>query len=117
MMPPSAFTAARLAARHHIQARLLRWDGAAHVRVTRVFKGDLKRGDRLSLTVNVAHDGPALRVAAPNTGAAPGLGLPPKSRTGLVLSILFPICSEHHGPDLRSENRQEPFNNGKISGG
>ena len=56
MLPPGFFMEARQMAEHFVQARVLDWDGRLSVRVTQVFRGGLRRGDRLSLTVNIASD-------------------------------------------------------------
>lgn len=58
MLPPSFFTEARMRAPHFIQARVLGWNGMLTVRVTRVFRGTIKRGDQLALCVSVAADAP-----------------------------------------------------------
>jgi hypothetical protein len=62
MLPPSFFTEARMRAQHFVQARVLGWNGLLDVRVTRVFRGNLKRGDRLALLVSVAASDSPLRL-------------------------------------------------------
>lgn len=64
MLPPDFFTQARMNAPHFIQGRVLGWDGQLAVRVTRVFRGTLRRGARLSLLVSVRGDAP-LRAGDP----------------------------------------------------
>jgi len=68
MLPPGFFTEARMRAPHFIQARVLSWTGVLNVRVTRVFRGDLNRGDRLALSVSIAADAP-LRLGDPTLWA------------------------------------------------
>lgn len=58
MLPPDFFNQGRMRAQHFIQAKVLTWNGRLEVKVTRVFRGDLKRGDRLSLFVSIAGDIP-----------------------------------------------------------
>jgi hypothetical protein len=58
MMPPTFFTKVRMGAAHHLQARILDWNGRLSVRVIRVFRGGLKRGSRLSLSISVRPDCP-----------------------------------------------------------
>jgi len=58
MLPPGFFTEARMRAPHFIQARVQSWTGLLNVRVTRVFRGNLRRGDQLALFVSVACDSP-----------------------------------------------------------
>ncbi|MEO8753558.1 MAG: hypothetical protein ABI624_12855 [Casimicrobiaceae bacterium] len=64
MLPPGFFTEARMRAPHFIQARVLSWTGVLNVRVTRVFRGNLRRGDQLALVVSIAGDEP-LRLGDP----------------------------------------------------
>jgi hypothetical protein len=68
MLPPGFFTDKRMSAPHFIQARVLGWDGVLHVKITRVFRGDLRRGDRLDLAVSIANDAP-LRLGDPTLWA------------------------------------------------
>jgi hypothetical protein len=59
MMAPSVYRDARLRAAHHVQAKIIRRrDGVLDVEIARVFKGALQAGDRLTLHVSVAGDGP-----------------------------------------------------------
>jgi hypothetical protein len=74
VLPPAFFTDARMAARHFVQARILRfiskstlsvpqpltgtWRAQLDVQVTRVFRGDLPRGARLTFWVAIYGDGP-----------------------------------------------------------
>jgi hypothetical protein len=53
MLPPDFFRDARMAAPHFIQARVLGWTGLLNIKVTRVFRGDLKRGAQLTLRVHI----------------------------------------------------------------
>jgi hypothetical protein len=54
MMSPVYFREARMTAAHHILARIVRRDGGRiGVRVVRVYRGDLKRGAKLTLIVSI----------------------------------------------------------------
>jgi hypothetical protein len=59
MLPPSFFTDARRRAPHFVSARVIGWNGLLDVRVARVFRGSLRRGDRLALAVSLGIDRPA----------------------------------------------------------
>jgi hypothetical protein len=69
MLPPGFFTEKRMCAPHFVQARVLSWNGSLNVRVTRIFRGNLRRGDKLALSVGIAAADSPLRLGDPTLWA------------------------------------------------
>jgi hypothetical protein len=59
MMAPIYFREARMQAAHHIQGKIVRWlPGRVQVKITAVYRGNLRRGDILTLHVSVQSEEP-----------------------------------------------------------
>jgi hypothetical protein len=59
MMAPRYYRDARLEARDHIQGRIVdRRDSVLHVKVEKVFRGNLRVGSVVRLHVSISSDGP-----------------------------------------------------------